>query len=299
MPITLTLPVDGGAFGPGLLVNASSTEPIPDPGSRRWAIAIEDEGGFPISQVFVNEHGSTFRQYFMINQGQFGLTLNTGLQQPIQGRAYRVVVEHEDQGIVTSSASRAITWDGQSGLGLQAFQQRAGGAIQGGFTAEDRQLLQTTTDRTSLLGEIGQLVVSTASGLVPTTLAEIFSRNTLDKLTLDELTSGETCDPVRVTVADWYYSIIVRVTTIREDLVPKTPDHEWYFPDLAVLRIFRGADLEYRRGIHTPTFKVEKPMEWGWQILQAARVLGVAADYTIAVDWREGCCGRVFISRFP
>lgn len=294
MPITITLPVDGSPFGPGLLLSASSSEPIPDPGSRRWAIAIEAEGGFPLTQHFVFEHGNTLRQYFLINQGQFGLTLNVGLQQPIHGQPYRVLVEHEDQGIVTASASTAITWDGQSGLGLQAFQQRTA-AASGGFTETDRALLTAVDGRTQLIGEPGSLQIQNSLGTVATTLSEIFSRSTLDRLTLQELTSGETCDPVRVDISfSWFHAIIVRVTTIAEDLVPKTPDHEWYFPDLAVLRIFRGADLEFRRGIHTPTFIQERPWQWGWQFLNVVPILGTPPETNVAVDWRPGCCGRVY-----
>jgi hypothetical protein len=184
-------------------------------------------------------------------------------------------------------------WDPVAG----AYQVPVSG--QGGFTESDRLQLQATEKRTQVLGEPEQLVIQQPSGPVLTTLGQIFSRQTLDALTLDELTSGPTFDPVRVQFAGWYYGVIVRVTTIAEDLVPKTPDSQWYFPDLAVLRIFRGADLEYRRGIHTPTFMQEQPWQWGSNILNTFDVLGVPPDLTIAVDWRPGCAGQVFLQRLP
>jgi hypothetical protein len=104
---------------------------------------------------------------------------------------------------------------------------------------------------------------------------------------------------VRFTFSVWFTAVIVRVTTIAEDLTPKTPDAEWYFPDLAVLRVYRGGDLEFRRGIHTPTFLSEKPWQWGWSFLNQIPILGTPPDTTVAVDWRAGCCGQVFLMSLP
>jgi hypothetical protein len=171
--------------------------------------------------------------------------------------------------------------------------------VSGGFTDQDRILLQTTESRSTLLGELGTLVVQTASGPVTTTLSELFSRKALDTLTLEELTSGPTTDPVRASIGLWFYGVIVRVTEIPEDMVPKTPDEQWYFPDLAVLRIFRGVDLEFRRGIHTPTFMQENPWQWGWGFLNENPILGVPPETTVAVDWRAGVSGQVFLQRLP
>ena len=219
---------------------------------------------------------------------------------PANDTSVSLRVELIFNGVVNGQAFFQGTWDQTFWQGQQIAQQLgATTTVQGGFTDSDRQLLTAAEKRTTILGEVGQLVVKTASGPINTTLSELFSRPQLDSLTLDELTAGETCEPVRVRVADWYFGIIVRVTTVAPELVPKTPDGAWYFPDLAVLRIFRGADLEYRRGIHETSFMVEKPWQWGWQVLNVARFFGVAADYTIAVDWRTGCCGRVFLQRFP
>lgn len=169
----------------------------------------------------------------------------------------------------------------------------------GGLTPEQAGQLADTERRSRTLGEPVDFVIQTASGLVQATLGQLLSRSTLDRLTLFEVTRGPTCEPVRAAVSIWSTGVIVRVTTIAEGMTPKTPDGEWYFPDLAVLRIFRGADLQYRRGIHTPTFMVEQPWQWSWQFLNALQVLGAPPDLTIAVDWREGCCGQVFLLSLP
>jgi hypothetical protein len=201
----------------------------------------------------------------------------------------------DDTGAIhESGALGTFRWDTNT-----SSSQLLGGGGGGGLTPEQADQLAATERRTQLLGEPGDLVVQGPSGPAPTTLGAIFSRSTLDRLTLFELTAGETCEPVRANFASWFSSVIVRVTTIDPTLTPKTPDNEWYFPDLAVLRVFRGGDLYFRRGIHTPTFFEQNPWEWGWQILNQIPILGAPPDLTVAVDWRPGCCGRVFLVALP
>jgi hypothetical protein len=218
--------------------------------------------------------------------------------QPTDGEAVRLVVELQTSTGIQDSGAVTTTWRSTRGLGQQAFLMPATTAA-GGFNDQDRALLQATERRTQTVGEPTDLVVQTTSGPVLTTVAQLLSRPTLDLLTLSELTAGETFDPVRVTFNEHYFGIIVRTTTIAEDMVPKTPDANWYFPDLAVLRIFRGEDLEERHGIHTPTYMQYRPFAWFWVFVNAIPILGQAADRTIAVDWRAGCGGQVFLMRFP
>jgi hypothetical protein len=104
---------------------------------------------------------------------------------------------------------------------------------------------------------------------------------------------------VRAKFSFWFYGVVVRVTTIDPELTPKTPDGQWFFPDLAVLRVFRGADLQYRRGIHTPTFLTDQAWDRGWNIRNQLDLFGVPPDNELAVDWRPGCCGRVFFLKWP
>lgn len=200
---------------------------------------------------------------------------------------------------VVDSGVLQTQWDTTTGLGYQSFANSQTTTVQGGFTQSDRVLLQQTDARTQLLGNLGDLVIQTASGPIQTTLAALFSRKSLDLLTLDEITDGPTCEPVSAQVGLWFYGVIVRVTTIASDIELKTPDLQWSFPDLAVLRIFRGADLEFRRGIHTPTFMQENPWQWGWGFLNENPILGVPPETTVRVDWRAGCCGQVFLQRLP
>jgi len=298
MPIVFLPNPNGGTLGTGLpLAWNLPDEPIPD--GAIWRLIIFGEGGSTRTWIEATKStapgitGASFRPFVSTD---FSQTINVAV--PLsQGQAAHATVSLVEAGVVISEATTNGTWDAVSGIPIQL--QERGSSGSGGFTALDRQNLQAIEVRSQVLGEPTDMVLQQASGPIRTTLGKIFSRQLLDTLTLDELTSGPTSDPVRASIALWYYGVIVRVTTIAEDLVAKTPDLQWYFPDLAVLRVFRGVDLQYRRGIHTPTFMVEQPWQWGVQILNTVDVLGVPPDITIAVDWREGCAGQVFLQRLP
>lgn len=294
MPITITLPQASGSWiGPGATVLVQSDFTGPLPADTQWDYHVHlGSDATPVWEEFVFRNQNPDSNVIMVKDAR--KSSGRTQDQPVDEQPVRLVVELRTSSGVLDQGSVDTTWSTTRGLGQQSFLQPQVQAAEG-FTAQDRVLLQATESRSQLLGELGDLVIQTASGPVNTTLGAIFSRKTLDQLTLQELTSGETCDPVRVTVSGtWFHAIIVRTTTIAPDLVAKTPDHEWYFPDLAVLRVFRGADLEFRRGIHTPTFIQEKPWQWGWAFLNVVPILGPPPDTTIAVDWREGCCGQVF-----
>ncbi len=298
MPIVFLPNPNGGSLGTGLPIRWNlPDEPIQD--GAIWRLIIFGEGGSVNTWLEAQRQaqppvtGHIFRPFMIDNA--YSVTENT--DRPVTGgQQAHATVSLVTAGVVTSEATLSGTWDATSGIPLM-LEQRASG--QGSFTAQDRAQLQAVESRTTLIGEVGTLAIQTPSGPRLTTLAEIFSRKTLDLLTLDEVTSGPTSAPVRASLALWFYGVIVRVTQIPEDMVPRTPDHQWYFPDLAVLRIFRGADLEFRRGIHTPTFMQEQPWQWGANILNEIPVLGVPPEITVAVDWREGVAGQVFLQRLP
>ena len=297
MPITVQQPLPP-VLGPGLLLNVHSDLGGPIPLDWSWRIFIRRQGEEQPSITLTGPLRTDIQNtaFVIIGQEQAGwsqtISTTVGLadQTPVnvQVELIDTVGTRHDEGVSTD-----YVWD--STTNLWTLQ----GQVSGGFTDSDRQLLTQTSARSELLGEPGSLIIDQPSGPIETTLATLFSRRTLDQLTLSEITSGETCEPVRATVAVAYLGVIVRVTTIDPELHPKTPDDQWYFPDLAVLRVFRGGDLQFRRGIHTPTFFTEQPWQWGWPVLNTLPVLGVPPDVTIAVDWRTGCCGQVFLSFLP
>lgn len=298
MPITLTNPVPP-VLGPGLTLGGQSSLIGPIPIDWHWQIGIGRRGeerpsyiitgpiASPLDHQFFFTIGGNTAGWTTTPQGTIGL--QTGADASVTVELVDSVGTVHDSGTNTS-----YVWDSTTNLWTLVQQGQSGG-----FSSDDRALLTSTERHAQVLGEPTDLTWTTASGQVIATLAQIFSRSTLDRLTLTEVTSGPTCDPVRFNVDLWFHTVVVRVTTIGEDLVPKTPDENWYFPDLAVLRVFRGADLEYRRGIHTPTFMAEKPWQWGWWFDSRSPLYGVPPELTIAVDWRLGCCGQVFLMSLP
>lgn len=296
MPIDVVVPsnLTGLVWGPGLTYTAATDLIGPIPVDSNWVVnvTLDPEGG-GLSWKFTKRTDGQ-RTVRLIPWVTDTPIVNTNFT-PTAGQTVHIQTELQSSaGAVIESNRTDVVWDTTVALPT-VMQSQA----QGGFTTTDRGLLTAAERRSQVLGEPTDLVIQHPSGPINGTLAKLFSRNSIDRLTLTEITAGETCEPVRVNFSSFYFGVIVRVTTIAPDLTPKTPDQEWYFPDLAVLRIFRGADLEYRRGIHTPTFLTEKAWEWGWNILDQLDFLGVAPDNTIAVDWREGCCGQVFLMRWP
>lgn len=299
VPITITLPQQGNQFGFGSAVSASSDFDWGANPDYRWRIGVITEGGLvPLVERYELQHSSPLTAFFMSQPRSTGI--NYGPEpMPVVGEQVTLEFEITDGLVIGQVAQTTVQWNPTFGLGNQAYLIAQSGTASGGFTQGDRDLLTATERRSQTIGEPADLTIRTASGPISSTLAQIFSRQALDTLTLAEITTGPTPDPVRALISEWWWGIIIRVTTIPEDMVPRTPDEQWYFPDLAVLRIFRGTDLEYRRGIHTPTFMQEQPWQWGWNILNTVPVLGVPPETTIAVDWRLGCAGQVFLQRFP
>lgn len=298
MPISIQQPVPP-VLGPGLVLNVHTDSAGPIPGDWSWHIRILRQGEEQDSIFLSGPIRTDIQQnaFVVIGQDTPGWTQTVRTTVGLADNTpVNVVVDLVDTlGTVhDTGSSQAYTWDSTTNLWSLINQ-----AASGGFKETDRQQLADVHTATQVLGLPTDLVLQTASGLVQTTLAAIFSRKTLDQLTLAELTAGETCEPVRASIAGWFFGVIVRVTQIDPNLTPKTPDAQWYFPDLAVLRVFRGADLEYRRGIHTPTFMQEQPWQWGWSFLNETQILGVPPDITVAVDWRPGCCGQVFVQYLP
>jgi hypothetical protein len=301
VPITVTLNPPNHEVGPGFSIQLSSDFIGPLPIGSTWRVrgCTDVEFRNALIDIQVPAPGHQYGGNWLNWDQSFTAATN---QTAAAGTTVHVQAELLNQSFVVIDSGVADgVWQPSAGLGVQAFlntkQQGQGG---GALTPEQNQLLVDTERRTQALGEPVDLVIRAASGLVQTTLAQLFSRQTLDVVTLGEVTNGPTCEPVRASVDRWWFGVVIRVTTIPDELVPKTPDEQWYFPDLAVLRVFRGQDLEYRRGIHTPTFMTDHaPWQYSSPLYNLVQVFGAPPDTTIAVDWRAGCCGQVWLQVLP
>lgn len=298
MPVQIIFPPGTTQVGPGYSVHLVSDFIGPLPTGALWVLKISTAPEPLVGNIHCFFPATAKEIRFTIGT-RSSTTVPVDDPVLVAGQTAYVTAElqNELQVPIDSGSRSDLTYDPVGQLWSQINQNTT--TVQGGFTASDRQLLEASERRTQLLGEPTDLVIGTPSGPVPFTLGALFSRNLLDTLTLQEVTSGPTCEPVRFVYNDWYAGVVVRVTTIDPALTPRTPDQDWYFPDLAVLRVFRGQDLKFRRGIHTPTFMTDERWEWNWNIRNVVELLGGPPATTVAVDWRVGCCGQVFLLRFP
>lgn len=121
----------------------------------------------------------------------------------------------------------------------------------------------------------------------------------IDTVTLVPLTTGPSPGPINSQLPDTIFGVIVRIANVPEDLVPNTPDGDYWYPSLAVCRIYRGSDLWKRIPVHTSSKLIG--------LLDESIVAGVAAitatlwllNMSIQVSFRPGVTGEVFLMRFP
>lgn len=295
MPIVITLPDQNPKVGPGLSFSWQSDFIGPLPTGSKWRVqaAVDSEfsGDIFWGSVFATDVLIGGITMLNLSGGNVGLTIQDTIA-PAPGQTTYLRVQLLD-------ASNVVQDEGFENApftytdGVPFLLRDMLNVIPGSYALD---AISTA------VGEVKDAVTTTlqtATGAVTTTLADLFARPTLDQLTLDEVTSGETFDPVASEVVGSYFGVIVRVTTIAPELKPGTPDLEWYVNDLAVLRVFRGTDLQDRIGVHTPTRIVLAPWAFGEPFLNSALIFGAPPDTTIRVNWRIGCGGQVYLMQFP
>lgn len=295
MSITVTLPTLPGLVGPGLTIHLQSSFIGPFPTGTQWRVTVTTDSEAVISGYQQRRTWSFFvtDMEFMTEPSDTVFRWNTDV--PKDGDTVHILAEIvRPDTTVEDSGSTTATFDATSGLGWQ--QWRTTQVLTGGFTETDRATI--TSGLTDILNGV-TAQIETASGFVQHTLAEIFSRQTLDLLTLTEVSDGETFDQVSAPVDSFYYGVIVRVTTIPDAYQPRLIDGDWRYPDLAVLRIYRGVDLELRKGIHTSSWMERNPWGYASTIVNLAELETPPPETSLIVDWALGCAGRVFLMRWP
>lgn len=120
-----------------------------------------------------------------------------------------------------------------------------------------------------------------------------------DSLTLTELTSGPTGQPLNVHLTSVTFGVIVRLVNIPDELVPQTPDNQYWSKTLATVRVFRGNDLWIRAPIHTPTRIVSFEKEGITIWVANATLTQWLLNIRVLVDFLPGVTGQVFQMHFP
>jgi len=294
MPITVTVPQPLDHIGPGINISFTSDFIGPLEAGSKWRIKFDTDPEFVTPTVITTQPASTVSDSYEL----FGVHSSSVLESRVGGReiangatAHVQVELLSPANAVLDSGVETKQWDTVSLLPQfvrEYFQLTTGKGL------SSAQASQLTEIQNSVHAQI-----TTATGDITLQLGQLFSRQTLDRLTLLEITDGETFDPVSADVASYFFGVIVRVTTIPDAYAPRLIDNDWRYPDLAVLRVFRGADLEYRRGIHTSSWLASSPWGYNLQILNLAFFDTPPPETTVRVDWALGCGGRVFLMAWP
>jgi hypothetical protein len=298
MPVTITPAPTLDKLGPGLFVHAHSDFGGTIGSNWRWVFTYSTDDtpaiGNQVSSISVPSFGLADVDYVLYLETTGIRVKDTDVDSGTT--VYLTVDLVNGVAAVQDTGQINRAWDSTSGLGFlmqQVYASRATSTF-------------TPTDRTNMANGFTNTIdaltttLTTAAGDVTQTVGELFSKKTLDALTLAEITSGPTGSQVHSLVTFGWYGVIVRITTIPSNLQPITPDADWYIPDLAVLRVFRGSDLEYRRGIHSSTWMAPSPWKTGLEAFNLLSIFGSdVPDTNIYVDFRSGVEGQVFLMAWP
>ena len=275
MPITVIFPPEG--IGPGIVFQLSTDLIGPIPAGAEWRVNVyadADQTQLVYLETFDALQLHAINPILMTNQS---LESSIGQAALAAGMTATVHVELREQpGVLGETVTVQAPWTtanlGQQALNLAKFTTTGPG--QGGFTETDRQALTEVQASTAL-----------------TVL--------VDNLTLHELTSGPTGDFVGAALPETFWGIIIRIASVPPELVPQTPDGDYWTPSLAVVRIFRGSDLWMRVPVHTSSKMIPIYNE---HIASAVAeiVTGLwLLNMSLQVTFRDGVLGQVFLMRFP
>lgn len=225
-----------------------------------------------------------------------GGEFHPGLQVAVSGQNVRVgvyLLEGGTGAILDEGFTNAI-WQPSSNEAIvtQAFGGAGtnGAAISSDLAAIQTQL-QTLTDAVTLA------IPSLTNPLQ--TLAAALSPTLLDDITLHELSPGITGNFVGANLTALIWGIVIRIATVPPELVPLTPDGDYYQPTLAVVRIFSGSDLLTRVPIHT-TSKIIPFQKGFWETAIAAVEHYLWPNsMSLQVTWLAGVTGQVFEMLVP
>lgn len=274
MPITITPTSPGGIWGPGLPLKVQTDLIGPLPSTTVWTIAWQQQNSEePTFQVGWNNNSNpvTFVWGTQPRDNSWTQT-NRGIQ---DGAVVTInaTVQESGGGPANDSGTGQATWSTDAGLGNLILE--TGGSTGGGLTPTQSTQLEQTHDST-------------------------WPQFLVDNLTLQSVTNGPTGNPVAANLTAPVFGVIVRIANVPADLLPQTPDGNYWIPALAVVRIFRGADLWLRIPIHTSSKIINLWVE-GLALGLADAVLnaGWLLNLTLQAWFREGVTGEIFLMRVP
>jgi hypothetical protein len=200
--------------------------------------------------------------------------IKPGLGMKTDDPAFLNVALYNDpsSGSAIDVGAQLAPWDATAGLGNQIALKPSGG---GGLSAQQDQALQEVHEST-------------------------FVDHVLDTLTLDPMSPpGGGAGPFSRTLLTPTAGILVRMTAVDPQLLPNTPDGDYWLPSLAVIRLFRGSDLWKRIPVHTSSklyyWLDENVVVGATEAVFSGWLLNMSVQVTI----REGCQAEVFVLHYP
>lgn len=285
-------------MGPGFTAQFQTDFIGPLPSDSFWILNVSRDSEGEESILVESPHGVSHTLQWLWQSRDNAGTNEASFDAAI-GTEIHVIATLIGNDEVIDSGATTGTWQPTTGLANVVVAAGDNVTATGGFTETDRDALALAV---STIGDVLNgitLQVDTTLGLVQQTIAEFFSGKSLELLTLLEITDGPTGEQVVEPNVTLWYGVIIRVTTIPPSMSPHTPDGDYYLPDLAVLRLFRGSDLWIRRPIHTSSWIEENLASITLATISGFGLRGFPPEVTMYVDWAFGVQGQVFLMRFP
>lgn len=255
-------------MGPGFFVRGTTTTIPSDIPSAFWLTSLWDADHVQRSctgrfQFETQAFGFLLGEDYISHQLQlFGVSNSLA-----NGKTGRLDVELRDSTGVVDSGTVQVTIDNTSGqAALLPFVQAEGQAL------------------TSLQAE-----------QLEETHASTFPAISLDSLTTTELTRGPEAGPVSANLSAWIYGVIVRIATVPPEYHVNTADGDYWTRSLAVVRIYRGADLWKRVPVHTSSKLIDFQEEGLVSAVTAILPLQWLLQISVQVTFAAGVTGQVYL----
>lgn len=324
MPVSITLQPPATGFGPGIALNVHTDLVGPIPSGAQWTLTLfsDTDQLHVLGQGFAgqNDHDRLFRPYTSDFQTTWIVAGTSTLTEQARP-TLRAELRSSTNVLLDTGTTTFPVVDTTGGLGTQVLLAPQAN-IQGGFTAQDRTNLNTTTQHTTTMDTNWQqyetvtlpslqdvlnnittsvtAVVGAGATAVSQTIGELFSLKPFTSLIQQDLSGGETCENLDIDLSlTSFYGLELIITNYPDDWKFTTPDHQWGHRDLAVLELTLGGVLLLRHGIHTLSHSVKPlptyPLPWLFFVPTALQPAGLH----VRVYWEAGVCGRLIGETLP
>ena len=275
MPITITPPPPGLSVGPFVALKVSSDFIGPLPTGSFWHVFLGYGVELNPLQTILEVRAPTATPQSSVFLGKS--SANSSVVS-FNDRAFKdgdqvlVTVLLESPTTVTDSGAITLPW--QADIGQLQLPDQIQETTGGGLTEEQALELSETH-------------------------ASTFPDQLVDNLTLIALTTGPSPGPINANLLDTTFGVIVRIATVPPDLLPQTPDGDYWVKTLAVVRIYRGSDMWKRYPIHTSSHLISFLDDSVVASVTAVTATQWLLNMTLQTTFLEGVTGEVFLMRFP